>query len=109
MEGCPLMSKPLNEQNGFALSAAGLAEVEALIRRYPTKASALMPCIWVIMDELGHVPEGGVAFLTEKLEVTPARVYEACGRLPPREPPEPAARHARGASSFGPAASNRAR
>lgn len=70
------MSKPLNNETGFALSAAGIAQVDALIERYPTKASALMPSIWVIMDELGYVPEEGVAFLTGKLDVTPARVYE---------------------------------
>jgi NADH-quinone oxidoreductase subunit E len=60
----------------FALSAAGAARVEALIARYPTKASALMPCLWVIMEEMGHVPAGGVAFLVAKLGVTPARVNE---------------------------------
>jgi NADH-quinone oxidoreductase E subunit len=70
------MSKPLNEQTAFELSDAGVAKVDALIERYPTKASALMPCIWVIMDELGHVPEAGVAFLTGKLDLAPARVHE---------------------------------
>ena len=70
------MSKPVNEQNAFALSPAGAARVEDLIARYPTKASALMPCIWVIMDELGYVSSGGVDFLTEKLHLTRARVHE---------------------------------
>ncbi len=70
------MSKPLDEQTGFALSPAGAAKVDALIARYPTKASALMPCIWEIMDEVGHVPEAGLDFLSEKLGLTRARVYE---------------------------------
>ena len=70
------MSKPLDEQTEFALSAAGVGQVDALIRRYPTKASALMPCIWVIMDEFGHVSEAGVDFLSRKLELTRARIYE---------------------------------
>ncbi|MEN8006984.1 MAG: NAD(P)H-dependent oxidoreductase subunit E [Candidatus Krumholzibacteriota bacterium] len=70
------MSKPVDEMSGWALSPAGTARVEALLRQYPTKASALMPCIWVIMDELGHVSEAGVDFLTAKLELTRARVHE---------------------------------
>lgn len=70
------MSKPVNEQSGFALSAAGSARTDQLIDQYPTKASALMPCIWVIMDEQGYVSEEGVTFLTEKLDLTRARVHE---------------------------------
>ena len=63
-------------ENSFTLSPESLAQVEALIAQYPTKASALMPCIWVIMDEIGHVPEDGVTLLTEKLELSRARVHE---------------------------------
>jgi len=70
------MSNPVNGTGGFALSPAGAARVEALIESYPTRASALMPCIWVIMDEKGHVDEGGVDFLTAKLDLTRARVHE---------------------------------
>ncbi len=50
--------------------------MDALIERYPTKASALMPCIWVVMDEVGYVPSDAVDLLVEKLEVSRARVYE---------------------------------
>jgi NADH-quinone oxidoreductase E subunit len=70
------MNKPVDDMAGFALSSAGATRVEALIAQYPTKASALMPCIWVIMDEMGYVSEAGVDFLTEKLELTRARVHE---------------------------------
>lgn len=69
------MSQPVAD-NAFALSDRSRARIEALVERYPTKASALMPCIWTIQDELGHVPPAGVAFLTRKLEMTPARVHE---------------------------------
>jgi NADH-quinone oxidoreductase subunit E len=70
------MSSPVEEQVPFALSDASMARIDALIAQYPTKASAVMPCIWVIMDELDYVPPGGVNLLVEKLEITPARVYE---------------------------------
>ena len=70
------MNKPVDEKAGLSLSPDGAAKVQALIAQYPTKASALMPCIWVIMDEVGYVSEEGVDFLTEKLELTRARVHE---------------------------------
>jgi NADH-quinone oxidoreductase subunit E len=70
------MSNSVEGQTEFALSPAGLAKIDGLIERYPTKASAIMPCIWVIMDEVGYVPEGGVELLVEKLDVTRARVHE---------------------------------
>ncbi len=63
-------------ENSFTLSAESLAQIEALIAQYPTKASALMPCIWVIMDEVGHVPPAGVDLLMSKLDVSRARIYE---------------------------------
>jgi NADH-quinone oxidoreductase subunit E len=70
------MSKPMEEATGFALSPEALARIDILVGRYPTKASALMPCLWVIMDELGWVPPGGVELLVGKLDVTHARVNE---------------------------------
>ncbi|MFT5234133.1 MAG: NADH-quinone oxidoreductase subunit E [Candidatus Krumholzibacteriia bacterium] len=60
----------------FTLSPTGLAAIDSLIERYPTKASALMPSIWVVMDEVGYVPSGAVDLLTEILGVSRARVYE---------------------------------
>ena len=70
------MSKPMEDTAGFALSPAALARIDTLVGRYPTKASALMPCLWVIMDEVGWVPPGGVDLLVDKLGVTHARVNE---------------------------------
>jgi len=69
------MSKSL-KQTEFKLSAETLAKIDGVIEQYPTKASALMPCIWAITDELNHVPLAGVDLLAEKLEITKARVNE---------------------------------
>ncbi len=70
------MSKPVEEMNEPQISPEALGQIDAIIEKYPTKPSALMPCIWVIMDELGYVPPRGVDVLVEKLAVTPARVHE---------------------------------
>ena len=69
------MSQPVAD-NAFALSPESRARIDALVEQYPTRASALMPCIWTIQDELGHVPPAGVDLLVERLEITPARVHE---------------------------------
>lgn len=52
------------------------ARIDGIIQRYPTRQSALMPCIWAIQDQMGYVPPGGVDFLVEALGVTSARVHE---------------------------------
>ena len=70
------MSIPMEDKAAFALSPGALERIDTLVGRYPTKASALMPCLWVIMDELGWVPPGGVDLLVAKLDVTHARVNE---------------------------------
>ncbi len=70
------MNKPVPDQAPQKPSEATAARIDELAARYPNPASALMPSIWAIMDELGYVPETGVDLLTEKLGVTRARVYE---------------------------------
>ncbi len=70
------MNKPVEGNTQVGLSAETLARIDALVEQYPTKASALMPSIWAIHDELGYVPPAGVDALVEKLEVTRARVHE---------------------------------
>ena len=69
------MSQPVAD-NAFALSEESRAHIDKLVAQYPTKASALMPCIWTIQDELGYVPPGGVGFLVDRPQVTRARVHE---------------------------------
>lgn len=70
------MTQPMEDTAGFALPPGALARIDALAARYPTKASALMPCLWVIMDELGWVPPSAIDLLVAKLSVTHARVNE---------------------------------
>jgi NADH-quinone oxidoreductase subunit E len=60
----------------FALSEASRQRIAELARRYPTAASALMPALWVIQDEVGYVSQAAVEYLVETLGVPPARVHE---------------------------------
>ncbi|MFO7653952.1 MAG: NAD(P)H-dependent oxidoreductase subunit E [Candidatus Krumholzibacteriia bacterium] len=70
------MSKTSEADSGFTLSQESRQRIAALEERYPTVDSALMPCIWVIQDEFGYVPDEGVDYLVEALGVTRARVHE---------------------------------
>ena len=70
------MSKPTEAQVTFTLSAEGRDRIAQLIQRYPTRESALMPCIWVIQEESGYVAPEAVDYLVEQLGGTRARVYE---------------------------------
>ena len=70
------MSKSQDVKQKFNATDETTARIDRLLAIYPTRASALMPAIWAIMDQLGYVPDQGVDFLVEKLGVTRARVYE---------------------------------
>ncbi len=70
------MNKPVSDQKPLTPGEDTAARIDELAARYPNPASALMPCIWAIMDELGHVPPAGVDLLVAKLGVTRARVHE---------------------------------
>ncbi len=70
------MNKPAPNKAPLELSEATQVLIKDLVTQYPNPASALMPCIWAIMDEMGHVPESGVDILTEALGITRARVHE---------------------------------
>lgn len=58
------------------LSAEARRRIDALGARYPTRQSALLPCLWVVQDELGWVPPFAVDYLAARLDVPRARVHE---------------------------------
>lgn len=60
----------------FSLSEAGMMRFRRLLERYPTTESALMPAMWLIQDQEGHIPPPAVDWLVEQLGVSHARVWE---------------------------------
>ncbi len=60
----------------FSLSPEGRRRIDEIVARYPTRQSALMPSIWVVQEEAGHVPPAAVDWLVERLGVDHARVHE---------------------------------
>lgn len=58
------------------LSERSRERIADIVARYPTKESAVMPCIWTIQEEVGWISPAAVDYLVQTLEVTHARVHE---------------------------------
>ncbi|HOX26228.1 MAG TPA: NAD(P)H-dependent oxidoreductase subunit E [Candidatus Krumholzibacteria bacterium] len=69
------MEKPVIATD-LELTDRSRQRIAALCARYPTRQSALMPCLWVIQDEHGWVPAAAVPYLVDALGVSEARVHE---------------------------------
>lgn len=50
------------------------AELDDMLRRYPTKMAALLPALWVVQRERGWVSEAAMAEVALHLALTPAYV-----------------------------------
>jgi NADH-quinone oxidoreductase subunit E len=60
----------------FTLPQELVAEFNKIVERYPTKASALMPVLWLIQDSNGYVSDEAVVWISDNLEITQARIRE---------------------------------
>jgi len=65
-----------HDRPAFVLSDAAMREFHRLVERYPTKESALMPAMWLIQDQEGHIAPEAVDWLVEQLGVSHSRVWE---------------------------------
>ena len=50
------------------------AELENLLKRYPTRQAALLPALWLVQRERGWISDRNMAEVAEVLGVTPAHV-----------------------------------
>lgn len=50
------------------------AELETILKRYPTKQAALLPALWLVQRERGWISDRHMAEVALVLEVTPAHV-----------------------------------
>ena len=53
-----------------------LAEIEAVIPRYPQKMSAMLPLLHSIQRDQGYISPEAMEWVAQKLECTPIKVYE---------------------------------
>jgi NADH-quinone oxidoreductase subunit E len=58
----------------FALTPERQREMTEILTRYPTRKAACIPVLHLCQDQLGHVTEEAIAFVAEKLDMSPAQV-----------------------------------
>jgi len=58
----------------FGAGSERTKELEELLTRYPTKAAALLPALWMVQHERGWVSDDAMAEVAELLGITPAYV-----------------------------------
>lgn len=59
----------------FSLTTERKKDVEVILKRYPTKRSALLPVLWLVQEQEGYVPDGAVAYVAELLELKDVEVW----------------------------------
>ena len=62
------------EQYQPVFSGKTLDRLRAILDRYPTKAAALLPALWLVQEARGWVSDRNIAEVAEVLGVTPAQV-----------------------------------
>jgi NADH-quinone oxidoreductase subunit E len=58
----------------FVLSPERAREMTEILSRYPTRRAACIPLLHVCQDQDGYVSEEAMAFVAEKLDMSPAQV-----------------------------------
>jgi NADH-quinone oxidoreductase subunit E len=46
-----------------------------LITKYPTREAALLPTLWLAMDQFGSLSDGVLEYVANRLELPPVRVF----------------------------------
>ena len=59
-----------------ALGGEAERRIQSITERWPTRMSALTPCLWAVQDALGWVPPQAVDRLIEVLDVPRRRIHE---------------------------------
>ena len=60
---------------GHRLSAASLAEIERLAKRYPNREALMLPALWLVQNQYGWISADAMQHVAEVLGVSPVRVY----------------------------------
>src|SRR4030095_12249106 len=63
--------------NHMMLSEAAKKEIKEILKRYPTKRSALLSALHILQREHGYLPKDGMVEVAEILELAPVQVLEA--------------------------------
>ncbi|MFQ5671764.1 MAG: NADH-quinone oxidoreductase subunit NuoE [Nitrospinales bacterium] len=62
----------------FVFSESAEREIEAALKKYPEKKSALLPLLHLAQRQEGYVTPGAMAEIARRLDVSPAYVQSVC-------------------------------
>ncbi|MCI5064163.1 NAD(P)H-dependent oxidoreductase subunit E [bacterium] len=60
----------------FSISDEGMKRVESLKQKYPRIQSAVMPILFLVQEEHGHISDEAIDWVSEQVDITPAHVME---------------------------------
>jgi NADH-quinone oxidoreductase subunit E len=58
------------------LSAAAESKIEQIKARYPDQRSAVMAALYIAQEELGHISQDAILWVSEKVGIAPVHVQE---------------------------------
>ena len=70
------MTSDSSPKQNFSLSKEGKALIKREMRRYETKLSGLIPCLWQIQKEKGWIPKEAVPWLSAATGIPTAHISE---------------------------------
>lgn len=60
-----------------ALSEQTIKKIDEVLKKYPTKRSAVLPSLFLAQEEHGHLTKEAMALIAKILSIPPVQVYES--------------------------------
>ena len=65
----------MENEKTFAFDEKNEKSFQDTLKKYPTKMAALLPTLWLAMDQNGYLTEEILAYVAERLDLSPVHVY----------------------------------
>lgn len=66
----------MTDKKPITLSPAAETRIQAVVKKYPSSKSAVMPALYIAQAELGWITEDAVRWVSERLSLPPSHVLE---------------------------------
>jgi len=65
----------MENEKTFAFDEKNEKSFQDTLKKYPTKMAALLPTLWLAMDQNGYLTEEILEYVAERLDLSPVHVY----------------------------------
>ena len=65
----------MENEKTFAFDEKNEKSFQDTLKKYPKKMAALLPTLWLAMDQNGYLTEEILAYVAERLDLSPVHVY----------------------------------